>query len=58
LFVQVQVQVPRKVGDRHEELLRELAELERSDVTPHQKSFFEKLKDYFTTDDDNAKSDK
>jgi molecular chaperone DnaJ len=33
---------------RQEELLRELAEIEHGDVSPKRKSFFEKLRDYFT----------
>ncbi len=57
LFVEVQVEVPKKLGARHEELLREMAELERSDVSPHQKSFFEKLKNYFAPHDESAKTD-
>jgi molecular chaperone DnaJ len=52
LFVHVQVEVPKKLTERQEELLRELAELENADVSPHRKSFFEKLKDYFTSDDE------
>ena len=55
LFVQVQVEVPKKVGGRQEELLRELAELEHRDVSPHRKSFFEKLKEYFVPEDEVAK---
>ena len=51
LFVQVQVEVPRKLGERQEELIRELAEIEHRDVSPHRKSFFEKLKEYFTLDE-------
>ncbi|HUG92195.1 MAG TPA: molecular chaperone DnaJ [Planctomycetaceae bacterium] len=47
LFVQVQVEVPKKVAGRQEELIRELAEIEHADVSPHRKSFFEKLKEYF-----------
>jgi molecular chaperone DnaJ len=48
LHVEIQVEVPKKLSDRQEELLRELAELEHADVSPHRKSFFEKLKDYFS----------
>lgn len=48
LFVQVHVEVPRKLTERQEELIRELAELEQTHVSPHRKSFFEKLKEYFT----------
>ena len=52
LHVEVQVEVPKKLNDRQEELLRELAELEQADVSPHRKSFFESLKDYFGLHDD------
>jgi molecular chaperone DnaJ len=37
-------------------LLRELADLEEANVSPQRKSFFEKLKDYFVTDEDSEKS--
>ncbi len=47
LLVQVHVEVPETLSPRHEELLRELAELEHANVSPHRKSFFEKLRDYF-----------
>ncbi|MCA9072558.1 MAG: molecular chaperone DnaJ [Planctomycetaceae bacterium] len=48
LFVQVQLEVPKKVSDEEEDLLRQLADLKHADVTPHRKSFFEKVKEYFT----------
>lgn len=51
LLVQIMVEVPRTLTPRQEELLRELAELEKKHVSPHQKSFFEKIKDYFATAD-------
>jgi molecular chaperone DnaJ len=47
LIVQVALEVPKTLTQRQEELLRELAEVEQTNVSPHQKSFFEKLKDYF-----------
>ena len=47
LLVQVNIEVPKNLSERQEELLRELAETERADVSPHRKNFFEKLKDYF-----------
>jgi molecular chaperone DnaJ len=50
LLVQVQVEVPRKISPRLEELLRELAEIERKNVSAHRKSFLEKLKGYFGAD--------
>lgn len=47
LHVQLHVEVPKKLSEEHEELLRKLAEIEQSDVSPKRKSFFEKLKEYF-----------
>ncbi|TWU14555.1 Chaperone protein DnaJ [Symmachiella macrocystis] len=52
MLVEVQVDVPKKLTERQEELLRELAELEEAHVSPHRKSFFETLKDYFTGEDE------
>ena len=52
LLVEVQVEVPRKMTSRQEELLRELAELEDKDVMPHRKTFFEQVKDFFSGEDD------
>lgn len=51
LLVEVQVEVPRKLTPRHHELLRELAEIEDKSVGTHQKSFLEKLKDYFVPEE-------
>lgn len=48
LFVQIQMEVPKKVSKEEEDLLRRLADMKHADVTPHRKSFFEKLKEYFT----------
>ncbi|MBN2023484.1 MAG: molecular chaperone DnaJ [Pirellulales bacterium] len=50
LLVQIAVEVPTQLGAEHELLLRKLAELERVDVTPRRKSFFEKLKECFVPD--------
>jgi molecular chaperone DnaJ len=47
LVVQVLIDVPKKLDKRQEELLRELAEVEHANVTPHRKSFLEKIRDYF-----------
>ncbi|HUE73417.1 MAG TPA: molecular chaperone DnaJ [Pirellulaceae bacterium] len=52
LLVQTYIEVPKKLVKRQEELLRELAEVEQAQVSPHRKSFFEKLRDYFTTDEE------
>jgi len=48
LHVQTFIEVPKKLSQRQEELLRELAELEQTDVSPHRKSFLERLREYFT----------
>ena len=49
LMVQTFIEVPKKLNERQEELLRELAELDHKDVTPHRKSFLEKIGDYFAS---------
>lgn len=54
LFVHLHLEVPRRLDDRQEELLRELAEQERANVSAHRKSFFEKLKEYFAGEDERA----
>ena len=55
LIVEFQIEVPRKVSGRKEKLLRELAELEESDVMPHRKSFFQHVKDFFAGEDEDAR---
>ncbi|HEY2156702.1 MAG TPA: molecular chaperone DnaJ, partial [Isosphaeraceae bacterium] len=50
-LIEVLVETPRTLTARHEELLRELAELEHLNVSPKRKSFFEKLRDYFTEEE-------
>ncbi len=52
LMVEIQVEVPKSVSGRQEELLRELAGLEEAAVMPHQQSFFDKVKHFFSGDDD------
>lgn len=47
-LVEVFVETPRHLTPRQEELLREFAEIEHLQVSPKRKSFFEKLRDYFT----------
>jgi molecular chaperone DnaJ len=51
-IVEVVIETPRRLSPRQEELLRELAELDRHDVSPKRKSFFEKIRDYFTEEAD------
>jgi molecular chaperone DnaJ len=55
-LIEVVVEIPKKLTPRQEELLRELAELEHDDVHPRRKSFFEKLRDYFTEEAEPADS--
>jgi molecular chaperone DnaJ len=52
LLVEIQVEVPRKTSGRQEELLRELAEIEETDVMPERKSFFGQVKEFFAGSDD------
>ena len=47
LLVQTHIEVPKKISAEQEKLLRELAEIEQAHVSPHRKSFFEKIKEYF-----------
>jgi molecular chaperone DnaJ len=46
LLVQVNLDVPKKLSPREEELLRELAKEENANVSTHRKTFLERLKDY------------
>jgi len=55
LHVQVNIEVPKHVTEEEETLLRELAELEHKNVAPARQSFFDKLKNYFT-DEEEVKS--
>jgi molecular chaperone DnaJ len=50
-LVEVVVETPKHLTTRQEELLRELAEIEHETVSPRRKSFFEKLRDYFTEEE-------
>jgi len=52
LLLEIQVEVPRKLSSEQEELLRKLAELDHKDVMPHSKSFFEKVKQLFSGQED------
>lgn len=59
LLVQVSIDVPKKLSAREEELLRELAEVGHTNVSPHRKTFFEKLRDYFVpSEEDQATENK
>jgi molecular chaperone DnaJ len=56
LLVQVVIEVPKKLSKEEQTLLRELAELEHRHVAPERKSFFSKLREYFTADEEEAQS--
>lgn len=51
LHVEVKIEVPKKLSEEQEKVLRDLAELEHAEVTPHRKTWFEELKSYFTGDE-------
>ena len=55
LLVQVVIEVPKKLSKEEDTLLRELAELEHKHVAPERKGFFEKLKEYFTAEEETSK---
>jgi molecular chaperone DnaJ len=55
-LVEVVVETPRTLTPRQEELLREFAEIEHTQVSPRRKSFFEKLRDYFTEEDETTET--
>lgn len=50
-LIEVVIETPKHLNARQEELLRELAEIEHEAVSPRRKSFFEKLRDYFTEEE-------
>jgi len=52
LHVEIQLEVPKKLEPDHEKLLRKLAEHEKTQVSPHQKSWFDKLKELVTGDEE------
>jgi len=47
MLVQVNVEVPKSLSAEQEGLLRKLAEQEHVEVSPHRKSFFDKVREYF-----------
>lgn len=51
LHVVAHVDVPKSLTKRQEELLRELAEEEHTNVTAKRKSFFEQLKEFFVPEE-------
>lgn len=55
--MQVVIDVPKHLTARQKELLRELAELEHTHVTPPRKSFFEKVRELFVPSDSTQTED-
>ena len=53
-YVRILIEVPEKLTTRQAELLRELAEIEGKNVSPKRESFLEKLKSYFTGEEDDG----
>jgi len=47
LYVRIFVEVPTKLSARQRELLQEFAEETQTDVSPHTRSFMEKLRNFF-----------
>jgi molecular chaperone DnaJ len=47
LHIKFNVEVPKKLSKKQEELLRQLAELDDKQVSAHRKSFFESVKEFF-----------
>ena len=54
LLVQINIDVPKKLDSQQENLIRDLAELEHANVTPHRKKFMERLKEFFVPEDQAA----
>ena len=46
-MVEIAIEVPKKLTDKQEELLRAFAETEHKAVGPKRQSWFDKLKDFF-----------
>ena len=47
LVVQTYIETPKKMSTEQEQLLRQLAELEQTEVLPERKNFLDRIKDYF-----------
>jgi molecular chaperone DnaJ len=50
LYVRVVIETPTHLSKRHEELLRELADIEHKQVSPARKGFLDKIKNLFGGD--------
>ncbi len=49
LLVQTFIETPKKISPEQEEILRRLAELEKTEVLPERKNFLQRLTEYFAT---------
>ena len=56
LIIVLEIEVPKKVPKRQEELLRQLAEEEHANVTPERRGFFDRVKDYFVPQEEEAEN--
>jgi molecular chaperone DnaJ len=54
LLVQTHIEVPKKLTAEQKDLLRKLAETEHAHVSPQRKSFLDRLKEYFSTEEASA----
>jgi molecular chaperone DnaJ len=52
LHVQLDLEVPKSLNPKQEKLLRDLAEIEKTNVSPHRKNFLERLRDYLIPRED------
>jgi len=57
MLVQVNIEVPKKVTEDEEKLLRQLSDLEHKNVAPARMNFIEKVKEYFTYHDEAMEQD-
>ena len=51
LLIQTFIETPKKISKEQEALLRQLAELEHTEVLPERKNFLQRLSDYFATEE-------
>ena len=51
LLIQTFIETPKKISKEQEGLLRQLAELEQTEVLPERKNFLQRLTEYFATEE-------
>jgi molecular chaperone DnaJ len=56
LYIQTYIEVPKKLEARQEELLRELADIEHTHVSPHRKTFMESIRGLFASEEEQKES--